>query len=585
MADYYPLIARAVTGLDKSTGEARRGLYERARTALVTQLRGVEPALSEADITRERLALEDAIRKVEGESARRPRQEPAETPVSEQPSPPPPPPPEIPPPPDWEELQRELDGLAPPPEERVDEPERDAEIADSPPPEAHPPEPLRSEASLAESALPLEPEAPPEPEPPREPPAESISSVQPSPPEPAPPETPALPPRFGRKFATNHPSLIDEGLKGFRDVVAETDDLGGATASASKSARETRDAFAAMPPSHDPERVEPRVDSRMEPLLRPDDLKPSREALPSSRPGPRAAGRGRQAPPHPPAEEFEDLEETRLRSGGVLPKIIAVVAIVALIGAGIFAYRQWGSGITGMFQSARTPATQAPKEASQGRPKISDRIGGTQQDSSARPAPAKEAAVAQRAILVEAPGNPQAQARQFVGSVIWRAESVSPGPGQPAEAAIKAEVEIPERQVRMSLVIQRNKDASLPASHTIEVLFSTPADFPSGGIGNLNNVLMENNPQGRGEPLSGLGVKVTNGFFLVGLSSNDGLLRRNMGLLNDRAWLNLQLTYNDGQRAILVMEKGVPGDRVVEDTLNAWGQMPPSAGPTPAQPR
>ena len=37
MADYYPLIARAVTGLEKNTGEARRALYERARTALVVQ--------------------------------------------------------------------------------------------------------------------------------------------------------------------------------------------------------------------------------------------------------------------------------------------------------------------------------------------------------------------------------------------------------------------------------------------------------------------------------------------------------------------------------------------------------------------
>jgi hypothetical protein len=47
MADYYPLIAKAVTGLEKSTGEARRGLYDRARSALVAQLRGVTPALSE----------------------------------------------------------------------------------------------------------------------------------------------------------------------------------------------------------------------------------------------------------------------------------------------------------------------------------------------------------------------------------------------------------------------------------------------------------------------------------------------------------------------------------------------------------
>ena len=70
MADYYPLISRAVAGLEKNTGENRRALYERARTALVAQLRGVNPPLPETDITRERLALEEAIRKVEAEAAR-----------------------------------------------------------------------------------------------------------------------------------------------------------------------------------------------------------------------------------------------------------------------------------------------------------------------------------------------------------------------------------------------------------------------------------------------------------------------------------------------------------------------------------
>src|SRR5215207_3216567 len=89
MADYYPLIARAVAGLDKNTGEARRALYERARTALVTQLRGTTPPLSESEITRERLALEEAIRKVEAEAAKRGRDasRPAERPRPETPPP------------------------------------------------------------------------------------------------------------------------------------------------------------------------------------------------------------------------------------------------------------------------------------------------------------------------------------------------------------------------------------------------------------------------------------------------------------------------------------------------------------------
>jgi hypothetical protein len=63
MTDYHQLIARAVEGLDSSTGEVRRALYERARNALVAQLRSSQ--ISEADINKQRLALEKAIRKVE----------------------------------------------------------------------------------------------------------------------------------------------------------------------------------------------------------------------------------------------------------------------------------------------------------------------------------------------------------------------------------------------------------------------------------------------------------------------------------------------------------------------------------------
>ena len=40
-----------------------------------------------------------------------------------------------------------------------------------------------------------------------------------------------------------------------------------------------------------------------------------------------------------------------------------------------------------------------------------------------------------------------------------------------------------------------------------------------GGVANVPGVLMKQNEQTRGVPLAGLAVKVTNGFFLIGLSS------------------------------------------------------------------
>src|ERR1700688_24843 len=74
MADYYPLIARAIAGLDPSApGESRRARYEGPRAALIAQLRSVQPPLSESEITRERLSLEEAVRKVESEAAQRAR--------------------------------------------------------------------------------------------------------------------------------------------------------------------------------------------------------------------------------------------------------------------------------------------------------------------------------------------------------------------------------------------------------------------------------------------------------------------------------------------------------------------------------
>src|SRR5262249_58726267 len=47
-----------------------RVIDTRGGGALLARLRGVPPALEDSDITRERLALEESIRKVEAESAR-----------------------------------------------------------------------------------------------------------------------------------------------------------------------------------------------------------------------------------------------------------------------------------------------------------------------------------------------------------------------------------------------------------------------------------------------------------------------------------------------------------------------------------
>jgi hypothetical protein len=72
---YHQLITRAVDELDRNTGEARRALYERARDALLAQLRSNKSVLVLADVIKERRALEEAIGQVEADAARKLRTE------------------------------------------------------------------------------------------------------------------------------------------------------------------------------------------------------------------------------------------------------------------------------------------------------------------------------------------------------------------------------------------------------------------------------------------------------------------------------------------------------------------------------
>jgi hypothetical protein len=71
MADYTQVLTRAVAMLDPNTLEQRKALYDRARKALVDNLRGSDPTLSKTDLVAETAALESSIRRVEADVVRR----------------------------------------------------------------------------------------------------------------------------------------------------------------------------------------------------------------------------------------------------------------------------------------------------------------------------------------------------------------------------------------------------------------------------------------------------------------------------------------------------------------------------------
>ena len=88
---------------------------------------------------------------------------------------------------------------------------------------------------------------------------------------------------------------------------------------------------------------------------------------------------------------------------------------------------------------------------------------------------------------------------------------------------------------------------------------------------------MKSNEQARGTPLAGLAVKVTDGFFLVGLSNVDADRARNLQLLKERSWFDVPLVYANQRRAIIAIEKGAPGERAFNEAFAAWEPTFPSS--------
>jgi hypothetical protein len=531
MADYYPLIAKAVSGLDKSTGEARRALYDRARTALLGQLRGVEPALSEADITRERLSLEEAIRRVEAEAVRRSRGEPPPSRADYRPEP-------------------ALRGEA-----SADQPQEFSDL-----PLGYGSRATRPSLAAADEGADTDGARQ----------AVSLSAA-------ATARAPDSETRRTERWGPGGPSLSDDGLRSFRESIGDAGALeeGAVRTHHATSDRDESDRdLGRLEQSHDrwAEHGDAGIDHGVDDYVPPVPRLSSRDTArpPASFMDPDDGGNRalqsfpRIVRPERPQSAGLAPERPPLSAWGAPRNINRAVAVVVigLLALGIGGVAFWfGDDIMSSIirgSSSRIDPAAPPDTASHGN-KIIERA----------PTAAENATAPQKVVLYEEdPTNPNGT--QFVGTAVWRIERVPPGAGQAPDVVIRGDIEIPDQRISVRLSLGRNDDKQLPASHTVEIVFKLPPDFAHSGIANIPGIMVKQGETTRGIALNGVAVKVTDNFFLVGLSAADAEMQRNVQLLKERSWFDIPIVYADGKRALIAIEKGVPGERVFSEAFAAW---------------
>jgi hypothetical protein len=547
MADYYPVLAKAVAGLPDSTAESRHAIYERARGALFGQLRSLDPPVPEEAIEREAQALEVAVARLETEIASRPGPESGAL-VAEP----------------------DLAGIGPTARSPAGASLANAPSAALPLPEPNPPNPDPS-GPAASAPVPLPAAQPPppsrplkvrrDPRPPVNPGARSDG---------APRSGPAFNPMRSSPPSVRNPAPAARTAETPSAAQDEPQAPATGTVFPGQTASTRCDFSASAPAPAFPEVFAPEAPAVE--AFAPEASIPSPD---SSEP----AAKTRLEAQHPfaprPARDAGPAKRLMV-VGGIVGLVVVLVAIAA------YKLRDRPEDLL----RPQPPSTSTQGEAG----KIADRIGaGTATPGSAPALAGVPSSTADRnddaksgsgpanppipvarraALLVEAPEEPS-KVITFRGTVVWRVDNVSNGPDEPLSMAVRADIDIPEEKLQVAMMLQKNFDGTLPASHTMKLMFAVPQDSPLGNIKQISVVQMRREDNPTGESLMGITVPVMENSFLVGFARGQAEAS-NLDLLRSREWLDVPMVLANGHIAKLTFEKGPSGQRALDDAMASW---------------
>ena len=188
-------------------------------------------------------------------------------------------------------------------------------------------------------------------------------------------------------------------------------------------------------------------------------------------------------------------------------------------------------------------------------------------DSGEQPAASVDPATpaGNQSLLLEASDNGTTGAIPFSGTVEWRK-----GIDEMGLPTLIGEANIPARNLAVDVLIRKNHDTSLPASHLIEVNFRVTDSFSGGSIAGLPGVLLKNEELVQGTPLVGASARIIGNSFLFALSAKPVEFAINGGLLTSRDWMDLALIYSTGKRAILTLERTGDAKALFETVWRQW---------------
>jgi hypothetical protein len=278
--------------------------------------------------------------------------------------------------------------------------------------------------------------------------------------------------------------------------------------------------------------------------------------------------------PQRPAAPLPPTVETSSGSRRFLGIAAVLVALMVIVGAAAWHFRERPEDLAKLKPEETTTesaaggkfADRVPGETGEATPGVTSSAAPHKSERPAIPLP-----VAQKAELwVASAQEPQKVDRVYAGTVVWKLDNVG-GAGAPVASAIRGDVDVPDSKLKLTIVFQKNLDATLSASHTVNVTFNIAPGSDLKGVKAIGTIQMRRPEAQSGEKIAGVPVSITENTFLIGLMRGDREAR-NIQMLRSLMVLDLPMQLTDGRMATINLEKGPAGERVFADAIEAWSQ-------------
>jgi len=182
---------------------------------------------------------------------------------------------------------------------------------------------------------------------------------------------------------------------------------------------------------------------------------------------------------------------------------------------------------------------------------------------------AQQLPVAARALFFEET-TAEPRGVQSDGQVIWLSEPTPAGRGKPEDRIVRGTVSLPNARMSFDVVIRRNRETTLSASHIVEVIFRPEAGRE--GIKVIGPIEARDQETQPGIALKGAMVPIGTNHFLVGLDSNELAIAKNIEAMRDQKWFAFQFQLTNDRLGAALIEKGPTGERVFREAIESWSK-------------